>query len=280
MVREAVEPGNEYDRGVCPDDDLRTPQPLPSGDAIRWAVSSIEALQASANHEVWHGLDEHRPGVFSMPWCEMPSSLLDFTMELDDRNFVRRGYSMEVLQRFEADPGGLETLSFVEGLHLLTSFVRGERFCEGYLAGKLNDGSLVAVLRQIGRAWEAIESSGRKTVCVLKVGAEGGSIGLLARPQKDGRWEYVVTTDESLFQDVSDERADDRDEPIRWIADWGEALRTLDRYPWPVLLPLHVDLGFRLHVLEAVAARLEERSMPEEARTMKREEWDQVAGES
>lgn len=261
-------------------DDLRFPQPLPSLDAIRLVVGSIDELEASANQEVWRGLDEHRPGMFTMPWCEMPATLLDFVMELEERNFIRRGYSIEVLHRFEENPGVLEGFSFVEALHLLTAFVRGERFCEGYLTGKLNDGSLVAVLRRIGKTWEEIEASGERTVCVLEVGAEGGSIRLLARPQSDGRWRYAVASDEALFRDLLEEPAHEGQGSIHWVADWGEALRTLGRYPWPALYPLHVDLGFREHVLDAVDAWLEERSIPEEDRKRKWDGWHQKAKET
>ncbi|HET6386014.1 MAG TPA: DUF6508 domain-containing protein [Armatimonadota bacterium] len=52
-------------------------------------------------------------------------------------------------RRFLEEPGALETADLDILRKLFTTIVRADRFCEGYLAGELENGHVTAILRRL-----------------------------------------------------------------------------------------------------------------------------------
>jgi hypothetical protein len=89
---------------------------------------------------------------------------------------------------------------------------------------------------------------------VLKIGAEGGAIRLIAQELTIGwRYRYSILDQTSLWLDEGDAKIRRQS---AWVYDWSDALAALDRYPWAALRPLEVNTQFAGRVLEAVRERL------------------------
>jgi hypothetical protein len=89
---------------------------------------------------------------------------------------------------------------------------------------------------------------------VLRVGAEGGDIRLIAQELTTGwRYRYSMLDQASLWLDEGD--AEIRRQSA-WVNDWRNALESLDRYPWARLQPIEVHPRFADRVLEAARERL------------------------
>ena len=92
-------------------------------------------------------------------------------------------------------------------------------------------------------------------IIVVQVGAEGGSIRLIAQPLTSG-WRYRCTIIDQTDRWLDDESIDkSRQSP--WAYNWSEALRLLDRYPWAELYPKAVNREFSSRVVEAALSRLD-----------------------
>jgi hypothetical protein len=91
-------------------------------------------------------------------------------------------------------------------------------------------------------------------IVVLKVGAEGGEIRLIAQELMTG-WRYRYS-----MLDQTDLWLDDGGVEIRrqseWVCEWPDALASLDKYQWALLLPMEVHPQFAARVLEAARERL------------------------
>ena len=87
-------------------------------------------------------------------------------------------------------------------------------------------------------------------IVILKVGAEGGGITLIAQELATGwRYRYTMLDQTDLWLDEGGSESD-------WVYEWGDALAALDRYPWANLLPLEVHPQFAERVLAAARERL------------------------
>ncbi len=91
-------------------------------------------------------------------------------------------------------------------------------------------------------------------IVVLKVGAEGGEIRLIAQELATG-WRYRYS-----MLDQTDLWLDEGGSEIRrqsgWVYEWSDALAALDKYPWAHLHPLEVNRQFADRVLAAAHERL------------------------
>ena len=90
---------------------------------------------------------------------------------------------------------------------------------------------------------------------VVHVGAEGGSIRLIAQPLTSG-WRYRCTILDQTDLWLEDD-AKHTSRQSCWAYDWPAALRLLDRYPWPNLHPKAVNGEFATLVVEAALSRLD-----------------------
>lgn len=96
-------------------------------------------------------------------------------------------------------------------------------------------------------------SQNSTTHTILEVGTEGGSIrvvGMLV----EGKWKFRLETDEHglEYEDI-DLSEQDR---FVWHKSWRNALKALDKFPWPHLLPLSAHKDFRKKIADALKARL------------------------
>jgi hypothetical protein len=91
-------------------------------------------------------------------------------------------------------------------------------------------------------------------IVVLKVGAEGGGIRLIAQELATG-WRYRYTMlDQTLLW--LDEGGSEIRRQSQWVYEWIDALASLDKYPWANLRPLEVHPQFADRVLAAARERL------------------------
>ncbi|MGO9267789.1 MAG: RNA polymerase sigma factor region1.1 domain-containing protein [Candidatus Binataceae bacterium] len=93
-------------------------------------------------------------------------------------------------------------------------------------------------------------------IVVLRVGAEGGGITLIAHELTTGwRYRYTMLDQTDLWLDEGGLEIRRQSE---WVYDWTDALAALDTYPWANLRPLIVHPQFANRVLEAARERLTE----------------------
>jgi len=113
--------------------------------------------------------------------------------------------------------------------------------------------------------------------CIIKIGAEGGSITLFGVRTKDGEWQFAraVNDQTPTFLDP-DEGGSEIKHTSLWVKTWAEALRMLDRYPWARLNGMFVHPEFRQRLWEAVKDRLEGQEGDKVKRCLER--WQQRCG--
>jgi Sigma-70 factor, region 1.1 len=91
-------------------------------------------------------------------------------------------------------------------------------------------------------------------IIVLRVGAEGGGITLIAQELTTGwRYRYTMLDQTDLWLD---EGGTETRRQSEWVYEWGDALAALDTYPWANLRPLEVHPKFGDRVLVAARERL------------------------
>jgi hypothetical protein len=84
---------------------------------------------------------------------------------------------------------------------------------------------------------------------VVEIGAEGGTIKVLGRTV-DGAVQYSVQLrDQTLTFLSGDEAGTAIRRDSAWTAIWEEALKTLGKWPWPMLYPMQVHPDYRERVL-------------------------------
>ena len=88
---------------------------------------------------------------------------------------------------------------------------------------------------------------------VIKIGAEGGSITVITRASAGGVTEYSVRLRDQTLTFLAEDEADNvirRD--TQWSNSWSDVIASLGRWPWPMLVPLHVHADYADRVLLAV----------------------------
>lgn len=96
------------------------------------------------------------------------------------------------------------------------------------------------------------------TEIVLKVGGSGGSVTLLRWQTSSGELTWTMETNEVALYDLleSEDGFNPRDAVRRKHADsFDDAIKLLDKYPWPRLYPMEVHPRYREAILMAVLER-------------------------
>jgi hypothetical protein len=96
-------------------------------------------------------------------------------------------------------------------------------------------------------------SGPRETFVIVEIGAEGGSIKVLGRIDDECTPNYSIQLRDQSLEFLSEEESGPeirRDS--KWTASWDDAIKTLGRWPWPMLYPLYVHPDFRERVLANV----------------------------
>lgn len=90
------------------------------------------------------------------------------------------------------------------------------------------------------------------TLMVLEVGAEGGSVKLLASFDR-GILRFCVCSSEIFDREFSGSGAEGQESG--WQSEWSSALSALDAYPWTSLYPISAHPMFRNDILAALKQR-------------------------
>jgi hypothetical protein len=114
---------------------------------------------------------------------------------------------------------------------------------------------------------------------VIEIGAEGGSIKVIRRTSDDGVAQYSVQLrDQTLTFLSEDEAGPEIRRDYAWTESLDEVLKTLGRWPWPMLYPIYVHPDFRTRVLSEV--ELYRRPDGRPARASAVERWNNVCSPS
>lgn len=96
-------------------------------------------------------------------------------------------------------------------------------------------------------------SGQRSTFIIVEIGAEGGSLKVLGRLDDNCTPNYSIQLRDQSLELLSEEESGStihRDS--EWTASWDNAMKSLGRYPWPMLYPLYVHPEYRERVLANV----------------------------
>jgi hypothetical protein len=114
-----------------------------------------------------------------------------------------------------------------------------------------------------------------ETFVIVEIGAEGGSIKVLGRVDGECTPSYSVQLRDQTLKFLSEEESGSeirRDS--EWTQNWDAAIKTLGRWPWPMLYPLYVHPDFRERVLANVERYRGRDGQPARASTVER--WAEV----
>jgi hypothetical protein len=88
---------------------------------------------------------------------------------------------------------------------------------------------------------------------IIEIGAEGGSIKVLGRPASDGAVQYSVQLRDQTMTFLSgDEAGPEIGRDFAWTTSWEQVVKTLGKWPWPMLYPMYVHPDYRERVLSEV----------------------------
>lgn len=93
---------------------------------------------------------------------------------------------------------------------------------------------------------------------ILQVGAEGGSVALHRWETSPGNWTWAMETNEvALYDLLEGEDGFDSRHAVKhqYAHSFEDAIKLLDKYPWPKLYPMEVHPQFRDAILKAVLER-------------------------
>lgn len=106
-----------------------------------------------------------------------------------------------------------------------------------------------------GFHWKTVApKSPDESVCIVRLGGEGGEIRLLGIPT-GASWKFRVEVEQTALFDLIDDG-----DPLSvverpWVSTWRSALKQLDTYPWVQLQPLEVHENFVSKVHQALQTR-------------------------
>lgn len=113
---------------------------------------------------------------------------------------------------------------------------------------------------------------------IVSIGGEGGSITLFGFKDIEGKWQFMLNTDESVMSDFDNTLTPEdviRNSGI--VSTWEGAIKLLDRYPWISLIPLEVHSEFRNKIWESIldhGKKLEGHQIPGWLKSLER--WCEV----
>ena len=85
---------------------------------------------------------------------------------------------------------------------------------------------------------------------LLEVGAEGGSLYIARFKHTDQTWRYVCVINETVMADFEEFASDELYKESGVVTTFEEALKMMDKYPWPKLYPLLEPIRITLVNLE------------------------------
>jgi hypothetical protein len=116
-------------------------------------------------------------------------------------------------------------------------------------------------------------------VVIVDIGAEGGSIKVLARMGPAGTTEYSVQLrDQTLTFLSKDEAGDIIRLDTAWSTRWEDVIISMERWPWPMLVPMYVNADYAERVLAAVSEYRGQDGQPARASAIGR--WQEACREN
>ena len=91
------------------------------------------------------------------------------------------------------------------------------------------------------------KDSNERPLLVLEVGADGGSLQLVATNEKPRRYSARMNDQSLVFIGEGEELKSESE----WTS-WEDAVRALSQYPWRQLYPTHVDPRHRGRIWELI----------------------------
>jgi hypothetical protein len=90
-------------------------------------------------------------------------------------------------------------------------------------------------------------------IVIIEIGAEGGSIKVLKRTVANGAAEYSVQLRDQTLKFLSeDEGGSEIRRDSAWSESWPDVIKSLGRWPWPMLYPMSIHPSYRERVLAEV----------------------------
>jgi hypothetical protein len=111
-------------------------------------------------------------------------------------------------------------------------------------------------------------------VTIIDIGAEGGSIKVLARSDGASVEYSVRMRDQTLTFLEGDEKGPEIRRDSGWTESWDQAVKLLARWPWPMLYPVFVHADYRERVLLAVQQFRGRDGQPARASAIKK--WEEA----
>lgn len=114
-------------------------------------------------------------------------------------------------------------------------------------------------------------------ITVLEIGAEGGSIKVLARTNAEGSTDYrVILWDQTLTFLCESESGDLIETTTEWASDWDAVITSLGRWPWPMLVPVRIHPDYAARILAAVESFRDRRGCSPSKKALNR--WQEACG--
>jgi hypothetical protein len=116
-----------------------------------------------------------------------------------------------------------------------------------------------------------------RELTILEIGAEGGAITVVCRLGIGGTPEYSVRLRDQALLFLSQDEADHEiNTATEWSSNWDHVVKSLGRWPWPMLVPLTVRLDYAARVLAAVVAYRDRGERPVRPEAVRR--WSKACG--
>lgn len=128
------------------------PSPTPADIAV--VLEAFEPLrEPDADLGHWAGGDEVEPGVMQMPWFDYSDLVGAWERALYEHNLIYDYLGTpEWYERFAAireNPALLASADLITVCTVLSTIMRGERFCDGHIAGMFKDGVAHAAMERL-----------------------------------------------------------------------------------------------------------------------------------
>ena len=94
-------------------------------------------------------MQKNEDGSFSFPYCSYSEMVREFEKTVYDTEFIFKGDYLEGISGKATDPAFIERCDLETLRKIMTSCVRGERFCEGHLASVIENGLILKVLKRL-----------------------------------------------------------------------------------------------------------------------------------
>jgi len=120
--------------------------------AVHWAVSFLDRFdQPAEKFGIWHEMEKQQDGTFRFAWYEYRQFVTEFMEGLHERhlNVVFDWGKWKCGEKLFFHPNLIAQATAADCLKLITSCVRKDRFCEGFMAQALEQGVIAACLKRL-----------------------------------------------------------------------------------------------------------------------------------